>query len=126
MFIKSIPCEIELTSAFAPSPNNNTQGLAVLFVTNFAACTFYWLARLEEFGENTWLGPMVADLSGIERYIISLYWSVVTFSTVSFRFRCLSFVFTVFFHSQALSYIHFIPVLKYVTLLSSQTFSTCT
>lgn len=56
-------------------------GLVCLFVSNFAACAMYYLARLEDFDDETWLGPLVNDLTGVERYIISLYWSVTTFTT---------------------------------------------
>jgi len=56
-------------------------GLVCLFVSNFAACAMYYLARLEHFDDETWLGPLVNDLTGVERYIISLYWSVTTFTT---------------------------------------------
>lgn len=72
------------TAHFNPGFLYQSTGLAVLFVTNFAACTFYWLARLQSFDDSTWLGPLVYELNGVERYIISLYWSIVTFSTVGY------------------------------------------
>jgi len=52
-----------------------------LFVTHFSACIMYLLARLEDFSDDTWLGPLVFDLNGFERYCTSLYWSVTTFTT---------------------------------------------
>jgi hypothetical protein len=55
---------------------------AVLFTTHLAACSMYFIARLYGFGENTWLGPLVNDMNGLERYVASLYWSIVTFCTV--------------------------------------------
>ena len=55
-----------------------------LFVTHFSACIMYLLARLQEFSDITWLGPLVFELSGFERYCTSLYWSVTTFTTVGY------------------------------------------
>lgn len=74
---------IKCTNTYLCCCSINT-GLVCLFVTNFAACTMYFLARLENFNDNTWLGPLVSELNGPERYIISLYWSVVTFTTVGY------------------------------------------
>ena len=54
------------------------RNLAVAFMlTHFSACIMYFLARLEEFDDETWLGPLVNELSGFERYMYSLYWSIV-------------------------------------------------
>lgn len=55
-----------------------------LFVTHFSACIMYFLARLDDFSDNTWLGPLVLDLNGFERYCTSLYWSITTFTTVGY------------------------------------------
>jgi ankyrin repeat protein/CRP-like cAMP-binding protein len=55
-----------------------------LVVTHFSACAMYFLARLNDFDENTWLGPLVFEMNGFERYVVSLYWSVVTFATVGY------------------------------------------
>jgi hypothetical protein len=44
----------------------------------------FFLARLNDFDENTWLGPLVFEMNGVERYVVSLYWSVVTFATVGY------------------------------------------
>lgn len=41
---------------------------AVLTVTHLAACSMYFIARLENFDETTWLGPRLMDASGFERY----------------------------------------------------------
>jgi hypothetical protein len=46
---------------------------AVLAVTHIEACTMYFLARLHRFDENTWLGPLVSDMDGLDRYVTSLY-----------------------------------------------------
>lgn len=58
--------------------------LAVMFTTHVEACAMYFLARLHNFDENTWLGPMADDATEYERYVTSLYWSVVTFGTVGY------------------------------------------
>lgn len=46
----------------------------------------YFLARLKGLGDDTWLGPLVAERSEaqstFELYLTSLYLSVVTFCTV--------------------------------------------
>jgi len=48
-----------------------------LWVTHFSACTMYFLAKLEGFGDDTWLGSTLLDEMTIyERYVMSLYWSV--------------------------------------------------
>jgi hypothetical protein len=41
----------------------------------------YFLARLKDLSEDTWLGPLTAE-GGEELYLTSLYLSVVTFCTV--------------------------------------------
>lgn len=58
---------------------------AALVWTHLAACIMYFIARLYDFDEDsTWIGGLVADLSTAERYLTSLYWSVVTFTTVGY------------------------------------------
>ena len=59
-------------------------GLAVISFTHFEACSMYFLARLRNFDETTWLGPIVESMTGFDRYITSLYWSIVTFATVGY------------------------------------------
>ena len=44
----------------------------------------YYLARLHDFGEDTWLGPRVADMTSLDRYVTSLYFSITTFATVGY------------------------------------------
>jgi hypothetical protein len=54
---------------------------AAVFWCHLWACIMYFIARQYNFDpENTWIGPTHSDLSGFERYIQSLYWSVVTVS----------------------------------------------
>ena len=57
---------------------------AVLALTHMEACLMYFLARLRDFDEETWLGPLVTDMTGFDRYVTSLYWSIVTFCTVGY------------------------------------------
>jgi len=57
---------------------------AVLTVTHIAACSMYFIARLESFDETTWLGPKVVDSSGFERYVTALYFTIVQFMTVGY------------------------------------------
>ena len=49
-----------------------------LAVTHFSGCIMYFIARLDDFGEDTWIGPVVDGMTGWERYVASLYWSVTT------------------------------------------------
>lgn len=56
---------------------------AVVIMCHCQACSMYFLARLSDFSDDTWLGPIVHDSeTGFERYITSLYWSITTFCTV--------------------------------------------
>ena len=56
---------------------------AALVWTHLGACVMYFIARQFDFDpDNTWLGSLVSELNGFERYCTSLYWSVVTFTTV--------------------------------------------
>ena len=48
---------------------------AVLTVTHLAACSLYFIARLENFDDKTWLGPKIMANSAFERYVTALYWS---------------------------------------------------
>lgn len=59
-------------------------GVAALVWTHFAACVFYFISKQYDFDpDNTWIGPH-DDMSSFEIYILTLYWSVVTFSTVGY------------------------------------------
>lgn len=52
--------------------------------THLNACVFYFIARQHDFrGDDTWIGGALDGTTGFERYITSLYWSIVTFTTVS-------------------------------------------
>jgi hypothetical protein len=51
--------------------------------SHFSACVLYFIARVHDFDpEKTWIGGSVEGMSALERYVTSLYWSVVTFTTV--------------------------------------------
>ena len=57
----------------------------VLVWTHIWACIMFFIARQRQFDEDTtWLGSDIDALNGFERYITSLYWSVVTFTTVGY------------------------------------------
>jgi potassium channel len=56
---------------------------AALVWTHFAACGMYFIARQKGYDDQqTWIGGLVYGQTPVERYITSLYWSVVTFTTV--------------------------------------------
>ena len=58
---------------------------AVLTWTHIWACVMFIIARELAFDpDNTWLGSDITSLSEFERYVVSLYWSIVTFSTVGY------------------------------------------
>jgi hypothetical protein len=53
-------------------------GFAILW-SHFAACIFFFIARQYDFDPDaTWIGGSIEGMTGAERYINSLYWSVVT------------------------------------------------
>jgi len=58
---------------------------AALLWTHVWACIMFFIARESAFDEdNAWLGPSVSESSVFEQYVLSLYWSVVTFTTVGY------------------------------------------
>jgi CRP-like cAMP-binding protein len=58
---------------------------AALVWSHFSACTLYFIAREFNFDpDNTWIGGQVADMDTFERYVTSLYWAIVTFTTVGY------------------------------------------
>lgn len=67
----------------------------VLFIAHSAGCIFYYLARVENFSGDSWIGAGddscdasdavdVNDTSTFARYVTSLYWSVTTLTTVGY------------------------------------------
>jgi len=59
----------------------------VFYLAHWAACGFYFCARMAGFGPATWVGKGVAGLVGAstsDRYLASLYWAVTVFTTTGF------------------------------------------
>ena len=59
----------------------------VFYLAHWAACGFYFCARMAGFGPSTWVGRGVAGLVGAstsDRYLASLYWAVTVFTTTGF------------------------------------------
>ena len=57
----------------------------VIVACHVQACIMYFLARAQHFGKDTWLGPVLyKSESSFERYVTSMYWSIVTFCTVGY------------------------------------------
>ena len=57
----------------------------VLSCAHVEACSMYFIARLYNFGEDTWLGPLhTENLTILDRYVTALYMSIVTFATVGY------------------------------------------
>lgn len=57
----------------------------VLLITHFTACMWYYSARLDDFGPDTWVAR--ADLVNEPKsqlYLTSLYWALTTLTTVGF------------------------------------------
>jgi hypothetical protein len=55
---------------------------AVWALTHLEACSMYFLARLRDFDQDTWLGPRVHEMTGFQRYITALYlvrWTAAVF-----------------------------------------------
>lgn len=56
----------------------------ILILTNFAACVLYFLAELQDFSNQTYNGAFAKGYNTAENYVLSLYWSVVTLTTVGY------------------------------------------
>eukprot|EP00963_Diacronema_lutheri_P009147 scaffold818_cov388-Pavlova_lutheri.AAC.23 len=59
----------------------------VLFLSNVGACGFYFIARQEGFGSESWIqqGPIdFEEASTAELYIVALYWALSTLETIGF------------------------------------------
>ncbi|KAL7476990.1 hypothetical protein ACHAW6_002813 [Cyclotella cf. meneghiniana] len=57
----------------------------VLMACHVQACIMYFLARLQHFSKDTWLGPILYESeTSFERYVTSFYWSITTFCTVGY------------------------------------------
>lgn len=44
---------------------------------HLAACIFYFIARQYDFNDDTWIGGDINDLTETEKYMTTLYWSIV-------------------------------------------------
>lgn len=74
----------------------NLSLLAVTLVRNFvftyysvhwSACIFYYIARMQGLGGDTWIGhdtTLLIKSTPFERYIVSVYWSITTLATVGY------------------------------------------
>eukprot|EP00798_Chlamydomonas_sp_ICE-L_P017133 gene17133-23437_t len=60
---------------------------SLFYIIHWAACTFYYIARLECFAPESWVGQnyeLLKDKNRFDKYIYSLYFSITTFATVGF------------------------------------------
>jgi ankyrin repeat protein len=58
---------------------------AALVWSHLSACIFYFIARQSNFDpDNTWIGSEVEDMNASQRYVVSLYWAIVTFASVGY------------------------------------------
>ncbi|KAL5074245.1 hypothetical protein RYX36_013229 [Vicia faba] len=58
-----------------------------LFAVHFTGCVYFWLAYHHESPENTWIGKEIKDFkqrSVGSGYTYSMYWSIVTLTTVGY------------------------------------------
>ncbi|CAJ1932854.1 unnamed protein product [Cylindrotheca closterium] len=61
-------------------------GVAAILWAHFAACAFFFIAKQYQFDpDNTWIGALDQDaMTSSQAYITTMYWSVVTFTTVGY------------------------------------------
>mmetsp|Transcript_9970 Transcript_9970/g.15149 ORF Transcript_9970/g.15149 Transcript_9970/m.15149 type:complete len:837 (-) Transcript_9970:1113-3623(-) len=70
---------------WAPPTLRNT--LLLFFNTHWAACVFWWLARRKDYSTDTWVGAhadFLIESSTNTQYLYSLYYAVITASTVGY------------------------------------------
>lgn len=59
----------------------------VVMACHVQACIMYFLARIQHFGADTWLGPVLYQReTSFERYVTALYWAITTFCTVGMSY----------------------------------------
>lgn len=61
--------------------------LLIALASHWSACTLYFLASLDDFGEGTWVhayDPDLPSMSFRDKYTTSLYWATVTLTTVGY------------------------------------------
>jgi hypothetical protein len=57
----------------------------ILFLNHLVACFWHFLAKFEDFNENTWVYRAgLLDKSLTARYVASFYWSFQTLTTVGY------------------------------------------
>ena len=58
--------------------------------SHFSACVFFFISRQYDFDpDQTWIGGSIEGLNGFQRYVTSLYWSVVTVRiSISIQHTC--------------------------------------
>ena len=80
--VKQLYDTLQYSTAVSYMTLTLTRNFAVALVwTHVNACVFYFLARQEDFHENdTWIGGSLEGTNHWERYILSLYWSITTFT----------------------------------------------
>ncbi|KAM7260458.1 hypothetical protein ACFE04_016199 [Oxalis oulophora] len=88
-FFKSMfKCRLEKDSYFSYFYTRLTKLIGVtLFAVHLAGCVYYWLAAHHRIAANTWIGLEMSDFRDRSiwlGYIYSMYWSVVTLTTVGY------------------------------------------
>jgi potassium channel len=61
--------------------------LLICLAGHWSACILYYLAKLENFGETTWVyeyNPDLPTMGFTHQYTTSLYWAIVTLTTVGY------------------------------------------
>ena len=61
--------------------------LLIGLAAHWSACLLYYIARIQEFNENTWVyavDPELPNMAFYDVYTTALYWSVVTLTTVGY------------------------------------------
>lgn len=59
--------------------------LGFIVLTHISACLWYFIAKLENFNADTWVSRLgYLDLSYFDLYVISIYWTLTTVTTVGY------------------------------------------
>jgi hypothetical protein len=59
--------------------------LGFLVLTHISACIWYFIAKLDNFGPETWVSRLgYLDQSYFDLYIIAIYWTLTTVTTVGY------------------------------------------
>lgn len=79
--------QLVLTVTFAQSSFVFNPRQVTLFAVHSAGCFYFWLAAHHKTPENTWIGVEVSDFKHRSIwlcYTYSIYWSIVTLTTVGY------------------------------------------